>query len=664
MPSPFDNIEFAKYNKQYVSQPIDTFADTVNVLNQRYDQGVEMNDALQQAMSSIKVDDVNNQHLANRATIIKDNLRDLINKGDFENGYRLIKGQFNDLTNDQAIRASMEHYGAREKTKEELRIMYDKGFLSKTQYDDRVAKFNNYGGIGAPDELGYYDSYSFDSGTKFFDVPNYINDEILSKYQGGDKHTTSQEDLNYINEQMMLFGMPSSSTLTQKTWTDGKEAMLLAKKGVLDNKDAMAYIQDEVDIHNRNNPNNQITVGKYIDNLTSDIEAKYNNFDKITKTQDIPLNLGSLTQGGGGGTSAPDQNAQTVDFYNTPGVSLGTNNKVPDVRVGAWGKIGNPISDLFGEGSKRTPIAKYEALSAGDKKTLITQINSFASPSLVNKFNKVGIKGMTELEIDRMYAEIEDGVEKLNALKITHTYFTPKPYLASHTKNLFGGATDVGEIGTDGTYANVPVYRVADGKVWNNGIDWLTDVRNNLAKGTSDKNGAKGKIETHLQSGWENTLATKAVDESFAINTMVTINGEQYAFGSPSEIRANDGTKNGAVLQQMYEDDVTFNQIYRAATSKAAKNNTDNSVIYVANPMITEEGKKVFKTDKYGVPNLEVSTIYAEENGVPTFQYTIYNPLTRITTQNNSYTLAMQQMINAQKEKFPGQFREYGEPNQ
>ena len=113
-----------------IFQPIDEVANTVTMLNKRYDEGSAMNDALQSTLSSIQVDPQNQEYIANRAAIIDDNLRELVTSGRFEHGSRLLKSQFNDLTNDKSVRSSIEHYNAREATKANLREKYEKGFYN------------------------------------------------------------------------------------------------------------------------------------------------------------------------------------------------------------------------------------------------------------------------------------------------------------------------------------------------------------------------------------------------------------------------------------------------------------------------------------------------------------------------------------------------------
>lgn len=352
MPSPFDNIQFAKYNKQYVSQPIDTFADTVNVLNQRYDQGVEMNDALQQAMSSIKVDDVNNQHLANRAAIINDNLRGLINKGDFENGYRLIKTQFNDLSNDKAVRSSIEHYNARNAKKEELRKKYETGYFDKELYDDEIANFNNYQGIGTPDDLGFYNNYEHVEGAKYVDLTE-LTKKALSMYKGGNESSTSTSTLSYDNngqgltaDQAKVLGMPSGQTTKVTKLTDGTEAAAIAQAALISNPDAVAYADRLVDIRNRKGILNTNGLpftrddifGEYADRA----RRSYGSYDTMTASEEQATQMTADTRAHLGSRTTEPDGVTPIHTTLLPSVTLTTGN--PNDLVG--GELGRFMSNL------------------------------------------------------------------------------------------------------------------------------------------------------------------------------------------------------------------------------------------------------------------------------------------------------------------------------
>jgi hypothetical protein len=353
MPSPFDNIEFAKYNKQYISQPIDEVAKTVTMLNKRYDEGSAMNDALQSTLSSIQVDPQNQEYIANRAAIIDDNLRELVTSGRFEHGSRLLKSQFNDLTNDKAVRSSIEHYNAREATKANLREKYEKGFYNDELYQDEMDKFNDYQGIGTPDDFGNYNKYNHEEGAKYFDIDTY-SDQLMRNYQGGNTTTNQTSNLKYggipgiTSEQAKQYGLATGETTKSTKYTDGTEAQGLVQEGILSNPDALAYIDRLVDIRNRKGI--PTTRDEIIKQYTDRAFAKYSQFDQSTASQERAIDMQAASKAIYG-----DGNGQEEFMEATPLPALKQETNVND-QVGNWwtrtgtnllGSVGTIMGDLF-----------------------------------------------------------------------------------------------------------------------------------------------------------------------------------------------------------------------------------------------------------------------------------------------------------------------------
>jgi hypothetical protein len=297
----FSNVQFAEYTPTYVAQPVDALVNTMTALNQRYDQGVAMKDALDNALSSIKVDDPNKQHLANRINTVRDNLRDLIAQGNFEHSGKLLRQQFNDLTNDQALRSSMEHYAARQAKKDELRKKYESGYFDKELYDDELRKFNEYQGIGDPDDIGRYNPYTFEEGAKYVNLDDVIA-KGLQGYQGGNATIKQGTSLAYNpidgtkvgvgnidSDTAKLYGLPSKTTTTRKEWVDGLEAAALAESAIRKDGDAMAYINRLAEIRTRNGipTTPEDIIGKYV----NDTRKKFDKYDTTTVSEEQAINL-------------------------------------------------------------------------------------------------------------------------------------------------------------------------------------------------------------------------------------------------------------------------------------------------------------------------------------------------------------------------------------
>lgn len=285
MPNPFESVSFAKYTPTYVGAPLEQFAKTAEVLNQRYEENKDSMDQLDIAMSNIPVEDADTPILKARLDKTRDIFKSTLDKGDFENAGNVVKTAFKEFATDGAVKAASDNYNIRQKTKAELRDAYEKGTLSATQYADRTRRFNQYDGIGSPDELGFYNKYDFDMGAKRVDL-----DEFAAKALHGYKADTTSKSgtgVNYSSAEEQLIGIASSQTTNQVQISNGTRGKFVLEDQLKNNPDAMAYIQDEVRIHNENNPDNPITTDQFIDDYAMDYVKRYNSVDSATATVEL-----------------------------------------------------------------------------------------------------------------------------------------------------------------------------------------------------------------------------------------------------------------------------------------------------------------------------------------------------------------------------------------
>ena len=346
MSNPFQGVKFAEYQPTYVGQPVDEFAKTMTVLNQRYDESYAMKDALDGILADIKVDDVNKPHLQNRINAVRDELKDVVATGRFEHANKTIRGAISGLTKDKALKTSMEHYQSREMKKEELRKKYETGYFSKELYDDEIEKLNTYGGIGDPDDLGFYNQYEFNEGAKFVEIEDVIA-KGLANYTGGNRNTTQTTDLTYNSvdgaggmpsltaQESRLLGMPSISTSRSTAHTDGYEAGAIAQASIVSNPDAMAYLERVAEIRTRKgNPTTvDQLVGEYVDKTIK----KFNKTETVTVAEEQAINLSGYLNSQNRGNN---QNNDTIPIVNG----------VPLPAVGA--DVAD-IEDLVGSGISR-----------------------------------------------------------------------------------------------------------------------------------------------------------------------------------------------------------------------------------------------------------------------------------------------------------------------
>lgn len=267
MPDLFNNVTFAKYTPTYVQAPLEQFAKSAEVLNQRYEQNKDLKDQLDIAMSNIKVEDADNPIVKTQLESIRKRFDDVLAKGDYENAGSIVKQAYKDFASNKALNAATENFTARQTVKNNLRSLYQQKDLSYNQYQDRVKRFNAYSGIGDPDDLGFYTPYEFDYGAKAVDL-NALAKTLSEGFKPDITSRTSQS-VNYnADPELRAIGVADSITTATSAYADGRNIGTVIDLGLKNSPDAMAYINDEVRIHNENNPDSPITTQEFIDNFT------------------------------------------------------------------------------------------------------------------------------------------------------------------------------------------------------------------------------------------------------------------------------------------------------------------------------------------------------------------------------------------------------------
>lgn len=118
----FDNVQFTKYTPTYVGAPVEQFIQTATALNQRYEQAIENKDRITSMLANTTVASVNQFHLNNIANGINTDLREFIDKGNWEDaglaikstvqknlaGNPLYKGIVTDYANRQVFKKQMD----------------------------------------------------------------------------------------------------------------------------------------------------------------------------------------------------------------------------------------------------------------------------------------------------------------------------------------------------------------------------------------------------------------------------------------------------------------------------------------------------------------------------------------------------------------------------
>ena len=478
MPNPFENVSFAKYTPTYVGAPLEQFAKTADVLNQRYEENKDAIDQLDIAMSNIPVEDADTPILKARIDKTRDIFKSTLDKGDFENATNVVKTAFKDFAMDGAVKAASENYTIRQKTKAELRDAYEKGSLSATQYGDRTKRFNQYEGIGNPDELGFYNRYEFDMGAKRVDL-----DEFAAKALHGFKADTiskSGTGINYGSPEEQMMGVAKSQTTNQIQISDGTKGKFVLEDQLKNNPDAMAYIQDEVRIHNENNPDNPITADQFIDDYAMDYVKRYNNVDRATATvelrerdafkQKMYESQATQQEGVGGVESIPLM--KDTPYGNDKILQFIENKNKRERR--STDVVGLPftINDIFG-GLNSDQQQQYNILKI-----------SLGSDEAV-----------------RLYLQ---NVKK-SGISETYRSFTPK--VAADNKAYLAN-----------NFTGRKVYSLKDNKVIS-GTDFQKDI---LSKSNTDW-GVSGVASTN------NTYVDFTNDASFAMPYIIQVNGEPYA---------------------------------------------------------------------------------------------------------------------------------------
>jgi len=381
MSNPFQGVKFAEYQPTYVGQPVDEFAKTMTVLNQRYDESYAMKDALDGILADIKVDDVNKPHLQNRINAVRDELKDVVATGRFEHANKTIRGAISGLTKDKALKTSMEHYQSREAKKEELRKKYETGYFSKELYDDEIEKLNNYGGIGDPDDLGFYNQYEFNEGAKFVEIEDVIA-KGLANYIGGNRNTTQTTDLTYNSidgaggmpsitaQESRLLGMPSISTSRSTAHTDGYEAGAIAQASIVSNPDAMAYLERVAEIRTRKgNPTTvDQLVGEYVDKTVK----KFNKTETVTVAEEQAINLSGYLNSQGRGRNKEGDRETLVNGVPLPAVAP-NDTKIEDLTGSGVGRF---FSNIFNysvaavdQAVSNTPLGQISSWAGGGEET-------------------------------------------------------------------------------------------------------------------------------------------------------------------------------------------------------------------------------------------------------------------------------------------------------
>jgi hypothetical protein len=517
MPTLFDNAKFGEYKSTYVAPPIEQFAKTATILNDRWEQNKDAKDQLDIAMSNMKVEDADNPIVKARTAKIREAFKGTVDKNDFENAGNTVKTAFKDLGMDNSLKAATTNYGIRQETKKELKDRYDKKMLSKTQYDDRIRKFSNYQGIGAPDDLGFYDDYTFDFGASRVDLNAFAND-ALSKYTA-DTNTSSGSVINYKGGPGGVeasVGIGDSRSSGSVKISNGAKGRLVLENQMKNDPNVMAYVNDEVRIHNEMNPDKPISINAYITDYASDYVKQYDHVDTASDISQLAdrddfrrSRVGKEVSDGYRGienipTEGQDPYAhENIKDYAMQAMADKDNPKSNDLTT--WGGLWNGAKGLF--------------------KTKLTTAQQTQYSNLLTMY-----KG----DVDKV-ANYLANTEKLGVINTYKSYDNPTS--EATTKQI------------ERNLASRTIYNVETGEVIS-GDQFVALVNTKKA----DKKMPDFKIVG--RAAGNNTYLDLTNDEVFAKPYMATVDGKHYAIGLAQDEMLTENP-----------DNITYNQLTQAYRS-------------------------------------------------------------------------------------------------
>ena len=269
MPNILNNFTPGVYTPTSVALPIDQVASVFKNWNDRYLQGQEQVDKLNQYMSAI---DVANPDKPLRADM-ENTIRNLTSGEDYAMMAPNIHKAITTLTTDPALKQAAINKQMLDQQQEQIQKEYEGDNLSATSRDYYMNKLNQYQGVGHyqpinPDVIGgptkyikgadkynTYETYKAPLRTKYVDLEKAAQ-EFMGGYQGGNivEHmaqnvaSSKTKDPNAIDDGRGGLTTSKFINTTTRTHASGDEAASIVSEGLARDPNTSAYINHVIEM--------------------------------------------------------------------------------------------------------------------------------------------------------------------------------------------------------------------------------------------------------------------------------------------------------------------------------------------------------------------------------------------------------------------------------
>jgi len=430
-----------------------------------------------------------------------------------------------------------------------------------------------------------------------------------------------------------MFGSPDSRSTTQMQAIDGTEAAGIVRSGIMNDPEAMAYLQDKLRIRKENNPNDPTTLDSLIGYYVDQTLAKEGKRTVSTSFEEMPVDISRLlaaqktAKTKGKGDEESTLPAASIPFHvpitrtdadNSLNQVLGSNTNRGWRNI--WSTIKEAALSTFNPGiameakikrlgpkpkgmsdneymmralsienmapwQNRSEYVKYNynMLDDQDKELAINQLRLFGTPDLIMQLDQHN-NDLTKLDDVVLEDYLKSPEFKDNANRVQYTSNTfrtaaTRPSVEAATL-LFKDRT-LKEIGENSLIRMLPVYNMTTGKYYRSYDELLkeggsaNDKWNPLS--SVDKEIASAKIGSVSESLLTNGLYSETGDMRMTTGLSVQIGANTLVFGIGPKMSA-DGTLQAGIeidrnkypnAMQEYYTNSYLNLNYNRLISKA-----------------------------------------------------------------------------------------------
>jgi len=171
---PFSNFKATPFVSQYAGLPIEEFAKSAQVLQQRGIQNREQLDKLDMMAYQIQTAPIDESVKQSRIQAIRDEQERIAQSGAYEMSGDLVRGQVKDFTRDKRLQTAQGNYASYQK------MLEDSANLSPAQQEKVIAAYKKYvseGGVGEEaDQFGRYNKMSSIQFYEDQDISKFVRD--------------------------------------------------------------------------------------------------------------------------------------------------------------------------------------------------------------------------------------------------------------------------------------------------------------------------------------------------------------------------------------------------------------------------------------------------------------------------------------------------------